>query len=222
MGLPGSDVQLMTEPLRHGLRAEIPAATLAGEVELDEVSVVAGHQGQPAAVATGGLVYTDGYAIDARLERWGYRREAVRHGRGETARGADGDGFGEVHVDTLEGFWSWLRSWLRPPRGIPSEKPPRQLGFFQFVHHAAAAAKPCSANRSPPGWHDAPTIQHPGSRNEPRRICSISTPSRRLSLLSCRACRLSLRRCKARSTERASSCSSTKATLGPTPIALDT
>ena len=53
-GLSGSDVQLMTEQLRHGLVAKTPAATLEGEVEIDEVYVVAGHKGQPAAVATGG------------------------------------------------------------------------------------------------------------------------------------------------------------------------
>ena len=51
LGLSGSDVQLMTEQLRHGLAARIPAATLEGEVEIDEVYVVAGHKGQPAAVA---------------------------------------------------------------------------------------------------------------------------------------------------------------------------
>ena len=51
LGLSGSDVQLMTEQLRHGLAAKIPVATLEGEVEIDEVYVVAGHKGQPAAVA---------------------------------------------------------------------------------------------------------------------------------------------------------------------------
>ena len=44
LGLSGSDVQLMTEQLRHGLAAKIPAATLEGEVEIDEVYVVAGHK----------------------------------------------------------------------------------------------------------------------------------------------------------------------------------
>jgi hypothetical protein len=34
--------------------------------------------------------------------------------RGEYARDEDGDGFCEVHVNTMEGFWSLLRSWLRP------------------------------------------------------------------------------------------------------------
>ena len=48
------DVQAMTDQLRHGLVAKTPAVQLAGEVESDEVYVVAGHKGQPAAVAQGG------------------------------------------------------------------------------------------------------------------------------------------------------------------------
>jgi transposase-like protein len=51
LGLCGSDVQAMTEQLRRGLVAEAPEVELAGEVEIDEVYVVAGHKGQPAAVA---------------------------------------------------------------------------------------------------------------------------------------------------------------------------
>jgi transposase-like protein len=54
LGLSGSDAQLMTEQLRHGLAARIPAAALEGEVEIDEVYVVAGHKGRPADVAKGG------------------------------------------------------------------------------------------------------------------------------------------------------------------------
>src|ERR671939_1361308 len=54
LGLSGPDAQLMTEQLRHGLAARLPAATLEGEVEIDEVYVVAGHKGQPAAVAKRG------------------------------------------------------------------------------------------------------------------------------------------------------------------------
>jgi hypothetical protein len=54
LGLSRSDVQAMTERLRHGLVAKAPVAKLEGEVEIDEVYVVAGHKGQPAAVAKGG------------------------------------------------------------------------------------------------------------------------------------------------------------------------
>jgi len=56
LDLNASDVQAMTEQLRRGLLAKLPAVTLRGEVEIDEVYVVAGHKGQPAAVAKrGGL-----------------------------------------------------------------------------------------------------------------------------------------------------------------------
>ena len=70
LGLSGSDVQLMTEQLRHGLAARLPAATLEGEVEIDEVYVVAGHKGQPKAVAKRGD--RDGVA------GWRERRAAAR------------------------------------------------------------------------------------------------------------------------------------------------
>ena len=49
-----SDVQAMTEALRQGLTAKLPPTILRGEVEIDEVYVVAGHKGNPAAVAKGG------------------------------------------------------------------------------------------------------------------------------------------------------------------------
>jgi hypothetical protein len=70
LGLAGADVQLMTEQLRHGLAAKIPAATLEGEVEIDEVYIVAGHKGQPAAVAKRGALGGDG--------AWQARRAAAR------------------------------------------------------------------------------------------------------------------------------------------------
>ena len=97
-----------------------------------------------ATVAPGSLIDTDEHDIHARLEAWGYRHKAVchgRHGRGEHARDGDGDGFCKVHVNTLEGFWSLLRSWLRPHRGISQEKLPVYLGFFQFVHNARRRGK---------------------------------------------------------------------------------
>lgn len=80
------------------------------------------------------LVYTDEYDIYARLPAWGYRHKTVCHSRGEYARDGDGDGFHEVHDNTREGFWSLLRAWLRPHRGISQEQLPLYLGFFQCVH----------------------------------------------------------------------------------------
>src|SRR4051794_8097205 len=54
LGLSPSDVQTMTEQLRRGLISKAPEVRLEGEVEIDEVYVVAGHKGQPAAVAKRG------------------------------------------------------------------------------------------------------------------------------------------------------------------------
>ena len=94
-----------------------------------------------ATVATGALVHTDEYGVYARLESWGYQHKTVCHGQGEYARDEDGDGFCEGHVNTMEGFWSLLRSWLRPHRGISQEKLPLYLGFFEFVHNARRRGK---------------------------------------------------------------------------------
>jgi transposase-like protein len=70
LGLDASDVQAMTEQLRRGLAAKPPEVTLAGEVEIDEVYVVAGHKGQPAAVAKRGG--------SAGAADWRARRDAAR------------------------------------------------------------------------------------------------------------------------------------------------
>ena len=86
-------------------------------------------------------VFTDEYDIYHRLPAWGYEHKTVNHGSGEYARDEDGDGFHEVHVNTMEGFWSLLRSWLRPHRGISQEKLPIYLGFFEFIHNVRKRGK---------------------------------------------------------------------------------
>jgi len=92
-------------------------------------------------IKAGTLVYTDEYAIYSKLVAWGYGHKSVCHGAGEYARDEDGDGFYEVHVNTMEGFWSLLRSWLRPHRGISQEKLPLYLGFFEFIHNMKKRGK---------------------------------------------------------------------------------
>jgi transposase-like protein len=193
LGLNESDGQAMADLLRQGVLKRRHPVRLRGEVECDEVYVVAGHKGRPdkivgrkarrnrlkGARGRGTLekekppifgmiqrsgevvirllpnvqqatikplivdtvepetrVYTDEYAIYNRLQAWGYGHKTVNHGAGEYARDEDGDGFHEVHVNTMEGFWSLLRSWLRPHRGISQEKLPGYLAFFEFVHNA--------------------------------------------------------------------------------------
>ena len=83
----------------------------------------------------GSTVNTDEYSIYARLPAWGYVHVTVNHREGEYARDADGDGNNDVHVNTMEGLWSLLRSWLRPHRGISQRVLPLYIGFFQAMHN---------------------------------------------------------------------------------------
>ena len=71
LGLDRSDVQAMAEQLRRGLVAKAPEVALAGEVEIGEVYVVAGHKGQPAAVAKrGGSAGAAGWRERRAAARW--------------------------------------------------------------------------------------------------------------------------------------------------------
>src|SRR4051794_31926044 len=97
-----------------------------------------------ATVAKGALVHTDEYKVYARLPTWGYQHKTVCHGRGEYARDEDGDGFCEVHVNTMEGFWSLLRSWLRPHRASRRTSCRSISASFSSCTTHGAAAKPCS------------------------------------------------------------------------------
>lgn len=92
-------------------------------------------------IAQESCVYTDEYRIYAQLVAWGYHHHTVQHGCGEYARDDDGDGLREVHVNTIEGLWSLLRSWLRPHRGISQAKLPLYLGFFEFVYNLRCRGK---------------------------------------------------------------------------------
>jgi transposase-like protein len=85
LDLAASDVQAMTEHLRNGLAAQAPAAKLEGQVEIDEVYVVAGHKGQPAEVVKrGGRDDVAGYTarqVEARWKRTS-RRSLARLAQG--------------------------------------------------------------------------------------------------------------------------------------------
>ena len=94
-------------------------------------------------IQPGSPLYPDEYDIYTRLEEWGYQHKTVNHSAGEYARDEDGDGFHEVHVNILEGFWSLLCSWLRPHRGISQEKLPLYLGALSLCTTLAVAARRC-------------------------------------------------------------------------------
>jgi transposase-like protein len=85
-------------------------------------------------------IYTDEYNIYDWLAG-SYEHKRVNDSKGEYARDQDQDGFCEVHVHTIEGFWSLLRSWLKPHRGISQEKLPLYLTFFEFIHNTRKRGK---------------------------------------------------------------------------------
>lgn len=92
-------------------------------------------------IAPDTLINTDEYSIYSRLTEWGFKHKTVNHSAGEYARDEDGDGFHEVHVNTMEGLWSLLRSWIRPHRGISQAKLPLYLAFFEFVYNLKRRGK---------------------------------------------------------------------------------
>ncbi len=93
-------------------------------------------------VTPGTLIFTDEYKIYARLITWGYQHKSVCHAQGEYARSGGWRWVPRSACQhTMEGFWSLLRSWLRPHREISQAKLPLYLGFFEFVHNARRRGK---------------------------------------------------------------------------------
>jgi transposase-like protein len=63
----------------------------------------------------GTRVYSDEWRGYEGLER---PHETVHHGQREWARDGDGDGRREVHINTTEGMWADVRTFLRPFKGV--------------------------------------------------------------------------------------------------------
>jgi len=59
----------------------------------------------------------------------------VGHSRREFARDADGDGFCEVHCNTMEGIWTGLRNFLRPFRGVHKQYLKDYVAMFAWAHN---------------------------------------------------------------------------------------
>jgi len=79
-------------------------------------------------VRRGARVYTDNYSIYHFLSEEGYRHRTVNHGAGEYARG-------EVHCNSMECTWSWLRQMVRTYRGISKVYLPLYVAQFEFFYN---------------------------------------------------------------------------------------
>jgi transposase-like protein len=113
-----------------------------GQVRLFVLKNVQTHTIRPIVrqmIRRGAKVYTDGYAIYNFLSREGYDHEIVNHGAGIYALDLDGDGHCEIHCNTMECTWSWLRPMIRTYRGISKVYLPLFVIQFEFLfnhrHH---------------------------------------------------------------------------------------
>jgi transposase len=86
-------------------------------------------------VKRGARVYTDGYCIYHFLSREGYQHQVVNHGAGEYALDLDGDGHCEIHCNTVECTWSWLRQMVRTYRGVSKVYLPLYVAQFEFLYN---------------------------------------------------------------------------------------
>ena len=88
------------------------------------------------ATLEGATVSTDewkGYNGVASLRR-GHVTVSHAGPRREWARDDDGDGIREAHVNTMEGHWSGLRTYLRPFRGVSKWYLDQYVAIFQWGH----------------------------------------------------------------------------------------
>lgn len=73
-------------------------------------------------------VFTDDFSAYRFLYQLGIHHESVNHSIGEYARG-------EVHNNTMEGYWSVIRHWLNTYRGVSKKNLPSYIGLCEFVEN---------------------------------------------------------------------------------------
>lgn len=85
----------------------------------------------------GCTVNTDEWEAYASLPETGRAHVQVCHtpGEREWARDDDGDGVREVHTNTMEGFWTGLRNFLRPFRGVNKEHLSHYVAVHEWAHN---------------------------------------------------------------------------------------
>jgi transposase len=98
-GLPGRGTLEKEKPPIFGMVERGGAVVLHRLANVRQVTIKPLILGS---VALGSLINTDEDAIYGRLPEWGFGHKTVNHGRGEDARDEDGDGFCEVHVNSME------------------------------------------------------------------------------------------------------------------------
>ena len=81
------------------------------------------------------LLNTDESSAYNHIAETGRGHVTVCHSRHEYARDDDGDGFCEVHCNTMEGIWTGLRNFLRPFRGVHKKYLAAYTAMFEWAHN---------------------------------------------------------------------------------------
>jgi len=81
------------------------------------------------------LLNTDESSAYTHIADTGRGHPTVCHSRHEYARDDDGDGFCEVHCNTMEGIWTGLRNFLRPFRGVHKKYLAAYVAMFEWAHN---------------------------------------------------------------------------------------
>ncbi len=87
---------------------------------------------EPEAEAT---CYADEHLAYWNLGQLGCHHATVCHGRYDWARDDDGDGIREVHTNTIEGFWTGLRNYLRTFRGVSKHYLHQYVAMYGWMHN---------------------------------------------------------------------------------------
>jgi transposase-like protein len=81
------------------------------------------------------VLNTDESTAYAHIAETGRGHVTVCHSHHEYARDDDGDGFCEVHCNTMEGIWTGLRNFLRPFRGVHKKYLAAYVAMFEWAHN---------------------------------------------------------------------------------------
>lgn len=81
------------------------------------------------------MFHTDESSAYNHVAESGRGHKTVCHSRHEYARDDDGDGFCEVHCNTMEGIWTGLRNFLRPFRGVHKKYLAQYVAMFEWAHN---------------------------------------------------------------------------------------
>ncbi len=73
-------------------------------------------------------IFTDDFTAYMFLSKTWIQYKSVNHNAGEYARG-------EVHNNTMEGYWSVYRPWMNTYRGVSKKYLPEYTTFFEFVEN---------------------------------------------------------------------------------------